>query len=139
MQSKRTMGYIILRLKGLQNMTTDKKLSLTEYFRNRFGQNLPTIGSMVKSERKCWNISQKSLAKKLKITQKELEDIEDDILLPSLELTSTIAKELNESPVYWQNVLKEQIEWQNKKSPNKELIFKIIPADLLKILSQKES
>ena len=111
--------YILLELKRLQNMITDKKkINMEKYIEKRFGPQ--TIGEVIKTERLCWNIKQKDFAKKLGISQKELSDIERGILLPSYDFITKSAKKLRDHPARLQRILKKQIE---REKPNKRLNY----------------
>ena len=111
-----------------------KKINVEEYIEDKFGPR--TIGKLIKLERSCWKIKQKDLAKNLKITQKELSEIERGIVLPSLEFAALVAKKLGQHPVFYQNVLLAQIK---REKPNKRVKFSISTKHLLLLLSKHKA
>ena len=111
-----------------------KKIDIDKHIERRFGTE--TLGDLIKTERLCWKIKQKDLAKNLKITQKELSEIERGIVLPSLEFAALVAKKLGQHPVFYQNVLLAQIK---REKPNKRVKFSISTKHLLLLLSKHKT
>lgn len=82
-----------------------------------------TIGATIKAiRRKQFKINQSDLAKKLKISRKYLSDIENDKIIPALELIAKAARILGHSSDSFYNILKDQIKQTRK---DKEIVISI--------------
>ena len=82
-----------------------------------------TIGNTIKAIRKKQlEITQSDLAKKLNISKKYLSDIENDKIIPHLELIAEVARVLGHSSESFYNILKDQIKHSKK---DKEFIISI--------------
>ena len=82
-----------------------------------------TIGNTIKAIRKKQlEITQSDLAKKLNISKKYLSDIENDKIIPNLELIAETASILGHSSESFYNILKEQIKHSKK---DKEFVISI--------------
>ena len=82
-----------------------------------------TIGNTIKAIRKKQlGITQSGLAKKLNISKKYLSDIENDKIIPNLELIAKAARVLGHSSDSFYNILKDQIKRSKK---DKEFIISI--------------
>ena len=91
-------------------MTIDEHIKYIENLCKPF-----TIGSIIKAIRKDNKINQDRFAKKLNITKKRLSDIENNKVIPSLDLIAKSAKVLGCHYEVFCDILRDQLKSSTKK------------------------
>ena len=116
-------------------MIIDKKeVDAEKYFEKLHGPR--NFGDLILCERLSFKIKKKDLAEKLDITVKNLDDIEKNKILPSLEFAKKAAKKLGHHPGYWQKILLKQIK---REKPKKKINYQLTAAQILQIISKQKS
>ena len=111
-------------------MTIGKKrnMSTSEQLQAKYGR--LTFASILRSNRKCEEMSQTKASKMLGISKQYLSDLENGRRFPSLEFAEMAAKKFGDSPSSWQRYLKKDIEL----AANKNQDIKIPATQLLSML-----
>ena len=91
-------------------MTTDKKrnLSTSGQLQAKYGR--LTFATVLRSNRKCEEMSQAKATKILGISKQYLSDLENGRRFPSFKFAGMAAKKFGDSPSIWQRYLKKDIE-----------------------------